>query len=156
MEPRLPESYHRVLYYFSALRDAGQGFTGREHTDIDCLTKIIAETTIVEPTWQQLTAFVNFMNRFLEAYEINPFCGPMVQDDLPGFAKFVVEFLKVGARDFSLPTLGTGGDASPGGRRGADDDDGGDDIDAYRVRRAWESEDHPYVSFLSGGGFDFF
>ena len=155
VEPRLPEPYHRVQYYFSALRDAGQGFTGREHSDVDCLTKIIEETTIVEPTWQQLTAFVNFMNRFLEAYEVNPFCGPMVQDDLPGFAKFVVEFLKVGARDFSLPTLGTGGDASPGGRRGGDDD-GGDEIDAYRVRRAWESEDHPYVSFLSGGGFDFF
>jgi energy-coupling factor transporter ATP-binding protein EcfA2 len=154
--PRLPEDYHRVLYYFSALRDAGQGFTGREHPDVECLTNIIAETTIVDPTWQQLTAFVSFMNRFLEAYEVNPFCGPMVQDDLPGFAKFVVEFLKVGARDFSLPTLGVGGDASPGGRRGGGDDDGGDEIDAYRVRRKWESEDHPYVSFLSGGGFDFF
>ena len=146
-ERRLPEKYHRVQYYLSARRDAGQGFSGKTVSDVDCLRTIVEQCQSVglaDPTWQQLTAFVNFLDRFLSLYEVNPFCGPAAAEDLPGFGRFIVDFLKRGARDFSLPSLGGEGAA------------GDDGIDAYMTRRKWEHEDHPYVSFTSGGAFDFF
>ena len=154
VEPRLPEAYHRALYYLQAERNPGEGFARREASDVDCLGQIITQATIVDPTWQQLTCFVSFLSQFLVEYEANDFCGLVAAQDLPGFGQFVVEFLKIGAKDFSLPSLGTGGEASPGGRRGGDGD--GDGIDAYQPRRQWEQEEHPYVSFINDGAFDFF
>jgi hypothetical protein len=140
--PLVKSSYHHVRGYFAA--DAGQAAGAG---DSGCLTAIIDQMAgLPDPTWAQLTAFVNFLHHFLLQYEVNPHCSPAAVAGAPewaGFAAFLVTCLKQGASDFALPSLGVGAAA-------------GDGIDAYVTRRKWEDEDHPYVSFLSSGAFDFF
>ena len=114
----------------------------------DCLELIKVQSGMPDPTWQQLSFFVHFLNHFLFQYEQNPFCSVAAAEDLPGFGPFIVKFLKRGATDFSLSSLG------------GDDVANQDGIEAYLIpedsKRHWEDTAHPYVTFIRGGAFDFF
>lgn len=155
VETPLHDRWHFVHFYLSAVHGPGEIYQQRDPTvsDVDCMTVVTADmgrtAELLDPTWAQATSYVRFLHRFLEQYQQNPYCGPAVSDLLPGFAEFVVQFLKRSAADFALPSLGDSA-AEDGG--GGDADDA---IAAYETRRRWEDDDHPYVSFI-GHGFDFF
>lgn len=48
---------------------------------------------IKDPSWSELYHFVSFLNRQLEDFEASAFCSIAAQQDLPGFADFVLTCL---------------------------------------------------------------
>lgn len=147
VEPSLGRSWHLVHHYLSSERNVGDTFSSAHVADPVAVAVVCGDIREHSPeladlTWQQVSAYVSFLSYYLGEYENNAFCQHAAED-LPGFNKFIATFLRKGAVDFSLPSLGTHADGMA------------DNIAAYAMRRHWKDEDHPYISFV-GGGFDFF
>ncbi|KAL4233165.1 hypothetical protein ACF0H5_007850 [Mactra antiquata] len=136
-----------------------------EHDQYTCLNTLLRHCGLENPSWAELHHFVWFLNTQLVDFEHNTFVGAAAAEDLPGFAQFVLRFLIQMSRDFSTRSLDMS-EESPGIKpdsvrsiRGIermdtgvdqdDTDDEDDDLQAYQMRRTWESSPHPYLFFNS-------
>ena len=146
-EMELPIAYKRVAFY---LRDDRNHATFRHErnakswcSDKDALTHILTICREAldgeDPSWRQLDTFVRYMDHLLEDFELSPFCGNALEDDVPGFSEFVLDFLLRGAKDFTTPTMTN------------------TLVPTILTRRRWEDQDHAYLRFGVGfGSIDFF
>lgn len=57
------------------------------------LCRNFADCGVSDPSWMELRHFLHFLNAQLEDCEKSEFCQANVQDILPGFKKFVVQFM---------------------------------------------------------------
>ncbi|XP_053396335.1 E3 ubiquitin-protein ligase rnf213-alpha-like isoform X2 [Mercenaria mercenaria] len=126
-----------------------------------CLQTLLRHCGLEDPSWSELHHFVWFLNTQLVDFENNMFVSAAAAEDLPGFSTFVLRFLIQMSRDFSTRSLDMS-EESPGIRpeprvreermddgEGEDTEENGDDLQAYQMRRTWESSPHPYLFFNS-------
>ncbi|XP_053396339.1 E3 ubiquitin-protein ligase rnf213-alpha-like isoform X2 [Mercenaria mercenaria] len=128
-----------------------------------CLQTLLRHCGLEDPSWSELHHFVWFLNTQLVDFENNMFVSAAAAEDLPGFSKFVLRFLIQMSRDFSTRSLDMR-EESPGLRierrernrfmevdKNDDDDteEHEDVLQAYQMRRTWESSPHPYLFFNS-------
>ncbi|XP_053396010.1 E3 ubiquitin-protein ligase rnf213-alpha-like [Mercenaria mercenaria] len=126
-----------------------------------CLQTLLRHCGLEDPSWSELHHFVWFLNTQLVDFENNMFVSAAAAEDLPGFSTFVLRFLIQMSRDFSTRSLDMS-EESPGLRpepgvreermddgEGEDIEENGDDLQAYQMRRTWESSPHPYLFFNS-------
>ncbi|XP_060597648.1 E3 ubiquitin-protein ligase rnf213-alpha-like, partial [Ruditapes philippinarum] len=144
-----------------------------------CLQTLLRHCGLEDPSWSELHHFVWFLNTQLVDFENNMFVSAAAAEDLPGFSKFVLRFLIQMSRDFSTRSLDMKEESpglKPKTRENniqmeidvgenesdIDDDDDVDEEDsdeeennddsvlqAYQMRRTWESSPHPYLFFNS-------
>ncbi|XP_040296683.1 E3 ubiquitin-protein ligase RNF213-like [Bufo bufo] len=113
----------------------------------ECLQIFLLHCGIIDPSWSELRNFSWFLNLQLKDCESSVFCKvEHVGDLLPGFKRFVVDFMIIMAKDFATPSLDIA-DQSPGRQiinfHGREEKD----LAPFLLRKKWESEPHPYIFF---------
>ncbi|XP_022806306.1 E3 ubiquitin-protein ligase RNF213-like [Stylophora pistillata] len=112
----------------------------------ECLKTLIRNCGVENPSWSELRYFVNFLNYQLRDCEESTFCKTsLVEDTLEGFRTFVVNFMIIMSKDFSMRSL-TDKDTSQihGASAGSEEEQ---DIVPFLLRRRWEKSPHPYIFF---------
>ncbi|XP_061431037.1 LOW QUALITY PROTEIN: E3 ubiquitin-protein ligase rnf213-alpha-like [Lethenteron reissneri] len=144
------EWYQRPFQYLERLRlqQDLDSFSYRpspaEGTPALWLRTVLAYCGVADPSWAELRNFLRFLDVQLLDCERSAFCDrEHVGDVLPGFRRFVVEFVVLMARDFATPSLDVSDESSQALRRRA----GEGDLAPFQIRKAWESRPHPYVFF---------
>ena len=64
-----------------------------EGDELEMLNCLVAFCGIQDPSWAELRHFVWFLNTQLEDTERSNFCLEVLQEDLPNFRQFVVQFM---------------------------------------------------------------
>ncbi|KAG8579462.1 hypothetical protein GDO81_010902 [Engystomops pustulosus] len=112
-----------------------------------CLQIFLLHCGIIDPSWSELRNFAWFLNIQLKDCESSDFCKfELVGDLLPGFKRFVVNFMIIMAKDFATPSLDIT-DQSPGGQILNRDECKEKDLAPFVMRKRWETEPHPYIFF---------
>ncbi|XP_078736318.1 E3 ubiquitin-protein ligase rnf213-alpha-like [Lampetra fluviatilis] len=144
------ERYQRPFQYLERLRlqqdlDSFSYELGpAEGTPALWLRTVLAYCGVADPSWAELRNFLRFLDVQLLDCERSAFCDrEHVGDVLPGFRRFVVEFVVLMARDFATPSLDVSDESPQALRRRA----GEGDLAPFQIRKAWESRPHPYVFF---------
>ncbi|XP_078081772.1 E3 ubiquitin-protein ligase rnf213-alpha-like isoform X2 [Mustelus asterias] len=137
---------YQYLCRFSAGRNIDQ-FTYRKQSvegdPAECLTLLLQNCGLRDPSWAELRNFSWFLNLQLKNCEQSMFCNPVfVGDTLIGFKNFIVEFMILMARDFATPSMNIS-DESPAFATTRTDED----LLPYIIRRRWETHPHPYIFF---------
>ncbi|WAR09056.1 R213A-like protein [Mya arenaria] len=112
-------------------------------TDIErkeCLSTLIRHCGAVNPSWAELHNFVWFLNTQLVDLENNQFTSASASADLPGFGQFALRFIVNMSRDFSTRSLKISEEVGE-----EDHSSEKDYVDAFKMRRTWESSPHPYI-----------
>ncbi|XP_072046321.1 E3 ubiquitin-protein ligase rnf213-alpha-like [Amphiura filiformis] len=134
-------------------------FIFKENTEGDdksFLTTLLNHCGIEDPSWSELRHFAHFLSIQLEDCQSSVFCNPDYHDlesGFWGFKTFVVKFMIKMAMDFATPSLNmseenpscaietkTSGEES-------DEDDLPQELEAFQLRRRWETSLHPYIFF---------
>ncbi|KAG9491250.1 hypothetical protein GDO78_006558, partial [Eleutherodactylus coqui] len=126
---------------FSYMDDSVEGDPAK------CLQIFLLHCGVIDPSWAELRNFAWFLNLQLKDCESSVFCDfQHVGDLLPGFKRFVVNFMIIMAKDFATPSLDIA-DQSPGRQSinlpGLKEKD----LAPFLLRKKWESEAHPYIFF---------
>ncbi|XP_078674105.1 E3 ubiquitin-protein ligase rnf213-alpha-like isoform X2 [Branchiostoma floridae x Branchiostoma belcheri] len=120
--------------------------TSTEGTHQDFLHTVLSYCGMEDPSWAELLHFLSFLNYQLQDYEHSAFCLDFLRDTLPGFRKFVVQFMIIMSKDFATPSLNMS-DQSPSLKAAPSDDQEQAGIQQFQLRRTWENSPHPYLFF---------
>ncbi|CAH3163087.1 unnamed protein product, partial [Porites evermanni] len=114
-----------------------------EGNPMECLEELIRlNCGVHNPSWFELRQFVNFLNHQLLDCEKSVYCKPeFTEDTLEGFRIFVVRFMIIMSKDFSMRSLK---ETDETGMQQTDDES---DIRPLQLRRSWEQSTHPYLFF---------
>ena len=95
-----------------------------------------------DPSWALLSAFVSFFYQQLKMCENSIFTQLEHVPDigLSGFKFFVIRFMLQMSRDFATPSI------NESSLRTLDNEDA-----SFQIRRKWETEAHPYLTFNEDG-----
>ncbi|XP_066291012.1 E3 ubiquitin-protein ligase RNF213-like isoform X3 [Branchiostoma lanceolatum] len=110
------------------------------------LHTVLSYCGMEDPSWAELLHFLSFLNYQLQDYENSAFCLDFLRDTLPGFRKFVVQFMIIMSKDFATPSLNMS-DQSPSLKAAPSDDQEQAEIQQFQLRRTWETSPHPYLFF---------
>ena len=151
-EMKSPE-YQRVYAYLNKIRMKQKSHsidTYRYRADdyqcespVEMLDIFLKECAIGDPSWSVLKHFIYFLNTHLVACERNIYCNTSLCDKKwKGINKFLVDFVVLMSRDFTIPSL-------KNCRRGTPDNI----IEGYGIetRRKWEENNRPFI-FLNEDG----
>ncbi|XP_052809493.1 E3 ubiquitin-protein ligase rnf213-alpha-like [Mya arenaria] len=105
-----------------------------------CLETLIRHCGVENPSWAELHNFVWFLNTQLVDLENNQFTSASASSDLPGFGQFALRFMVHMSRDFSTRSLKISEAVEEEDNRSESDY-----VDAFKMRRTWESSPHPYI-----------
>ncbi|XP_067936887.1 E3 ubiquitin-protein ligase rnf213-alpha-like [Watersipora subatra] len=110
------------------------------------LQLVIRHCGTFDPSWSELTHYVNFLHAQLSKVNETPYCGLHAREDLVGFRRIVVRFMLRMAKDFATPSLNIA-EQTPGlsSHQHESTDVQVDLMRQYGLKRAWESENHPYL-----------
>ncbi|XP_067936891.1 E3 ubiquitin-protein ligase rnf213-alpha-like [Watersipora subatra] len=117
----------------------------------DALGLLIRNCGLANPTWSELRHFVYFLSSQLFKVQASPYCSHSHAGDMPGFRKFVVEFMFKMAQDFATRSLKIA-EETPGlnldevGQAGS-----ANLLNQLSMKKTWESENHPYLFFNEDG-----
>ncbi|XP_072001709.1 E3 ubiquitin-protein ligase RNF213-like isoform X2 [Engystomops pustulosus] len=147
------ECFQRPYQYLTRF-DMGQNldtftyaYDSVEGDPAKCLQIFLLHCGIIDPSWSELRNFAWFLNIQLKDCESSDFCKfELVGDLLPGFKRFVVDFMIIMAKDFATPSLDIT-DQSPGGQILNRDECKEKDLAPFVMRKRWETEPHPYIFF---------
>ncbi|XP_067936897.1 E3 ubiquitin-protein ligase rnf213-alpha-like [Watersipora subatra] len=114
----------------------------------NALNLLIRHCGLQDPTWSELRHYVFFLSHQLFKVEESPFCGHDFSADLPGFRKFVVEFMFRMAKDFATRSLKIA-EETPGLKLSEGQND--QLLEQLGMKRTWESGNHPYLFFNEDG-----
>eukprot|EP00058_Branchiostoma_floridae_P013669 XP_002599157.1 hypothetical protein BRAFLDRAFT_68766 [Branchiostoma floridae] len=121
------------------------GHTEGSHQNF--LHTVLSYCGMEDPSWAELLHFLSFLNYQLQDYEHSAFCLDFLRDTLPGFRKFVVQFMIIMSKDFATPSLNMS-DQSPSLKMAPSaDDQQQEEIQQFQLRRTWETSPHPYLFF---------
>eukprot|EP00392_Amoebophrya_sp_AT5.2_P001285 g1287.t1 len=112
------------------------------------LQRIVKHCGVEEPTWAQLTTFVDFLEKQLRLCDQSSFTGAAAADvdgGLAGFRPFVVRFMVQMSRDFATPSLAQSDESMVASGSG------GVLEQESNLRRKWEDSSHPYLFFNTDG-----
>ncbi|XP_078611724.1 E3 ubiquitin-protein ligase RNF213-like isoform X2 [Branchiostoma floridae x Branchiostoma japonicum] len=110
------------------------------------LQTVLSYCGMEDPSWAELLHFLSFLNYQLQDYEHSAFCLDFLRDTLPGFRKFVVQFMIIMSKDFATPSLNMS-DQSPSLKMAPSADEQQEEIQQFQLRRTWETSPHPYLFF---------
>ncbi|CAH1273731.1 RNF213 [Branchiostoma lanceolatum] len=110
------------------------------------LHTVLSYCGMEDPSWAELLHFLSFLNYQLQDYENSAFCLDFLRDTLPGFRKFVVQFMIIMSKDFATPSLNMS-DQSPSLKAAPSDDQEQAEMQQFQLRRTWETSPHPYLFF---------
>ncbi|XP_078382607.1 E3 ubiquitin-protein ligase rnf213-alpha-like isoform X3 [Oculina patagonica] len=118
----------------------------RDDSPGECLETLIRNCGVRNPSWSELRYFVNFLNHQLRDCENSAYCdNALTKDTLEGFRTFVVAFMIIMSKDFSMRSLKEEESVlNEQPAAGANEDR---DIAPFQLRRRWEKSPHPYIFF---------
>ncbi|XP_065899490.1 E3 ubiquitin-protein ligase rnf213-alpha-like isoform X3 [Dysidea avara] len=109
------KQYQRPFQYLLQLSDHSatlDTYSYSQPKNVDCqqffntVLRHFADCGVRDPSWMELRHFLYFLNAQLEDCESSIYCNTVfIKDALPGFKKFVVEFMLKMAKDFAVPSL---------------------------------------------------
>ncbi|KAF6041604.1 hypothetical protein EB796_000117 [Bugula neritina] len=119
---------------------------------MDAIKLLIKHCGLRDPTWSELRHYVYFLSNQLEKVEKSPYCSLDCADILPGFRTFVIKFMIVMAQDFATRSLKIAED-TPGLHLAEIEENENEDamLNYLRIKRTWESGNHPYLFFNEDG-----
>ncbi|PAA48036.1 hypothetical protein BOX15_Mlig016388g2 [Macrostomum lignano] len=140
----------RPAVYLASLgnRNAAHCDLEAQIPSIEIVRLLLENCGIDNPSWLELNNFARFFNGQLVDFERSPFCGPLAEQDLPGFRRFVLSCLLLMSKDFSSRSLNIA-DESEAAQPNAENDR--PLIENFEVRRRWEHTSHPYLLFNQDG-----
>ncbi|XP_067936885.1 E3 ubiquitin-protein ligase rnf213-alpha-like [Watersipora subatra] len=119
---------------------------------VQALQLLIQNCGLKEPSWSELRHYVYFLSDQLFKVEKSPYCLESSAPDLPGFRRFVVQFMFRMAKDFATRSLKIA-EETPGAAlsEATEQEDAGAMLDQLGMKRTWESVNHPYLFFNEDG-----